>query len=408
MLYTVSPTERYSVARLGQPDRDIDQAVLNLALPNGTEMVHSDNTGLSSGSHNTLILADIPWVFKRAITENDITFYTKQGTRYGKLNIDTAFLLWNAVLNIVNFILAAAQPEVSDSRDLMTAIPYITLNALQFSFPQLLFLKRHSGTNPFFAEDDMPVTKLVQLYHDLQYGGRVTLKWIMESTERCIYRDVMGRWDWDHWRMLQDQKVDLDLASVDSFLVQRGFAAKVSRAYYFAGLDVKELVSQTPATSSLTTDFTVAGSAPSDHPNYHSRTMYGNPIREMVLHPEVSSYCRAHPNFNPFAISADPFNPIDASYDNTDALLGLPPAVPPPTPTSSINNPDPSAHCLAGYARSESAFTLASLPDSDSDIEMVDAESESGEAREVDAEEMTAWMQKLHLESHYSKDHSRK
>ncbi|KAJ7610037.1 hypothetical protein DFH06DRAFT_1346174 [Mycena polygramma] len=382
--------EHQTSACLGSHDRDIDRAVLDVALPDAAQMVDNDSDGLSFGPGSLLKADSVPWVFRQPITEDDISIYFKDGVRYGKVNTAKAFNLWEAIHDLTDFILAAAQPEVFDARALKPVLPQIVFNALHLQFPRLLYLKRHSGMNPLLAEEDIPVTELVKLYYNLQFGGRLALKWILHATETCVYQDMLGRWDWDHWRVLKAMMTPPPLGSLRYFLENRGIAAKLSRNYYFAGRDPKEWAQQ--ATVDASTMISVAGAAPSGNPDHGSRSCHENTNREMVLHPEVSSYCRAHPTFNPFAIHTDPFNPIDASYDNTDAILGT---VPASTPIP-INNPDPSAHCLAGYARGEKAFSSASLPDGD--VEMTDVESE---AEEIDAEEMTVRMQKLQLGSHY-------
>ncbi|KAJ7290739.1 hypothetical protein C8J57DRAFT_1493451 [Mycena rebaudengoi] len=400
MFYSASTNDApFTICPLGSHDREIDQALIELAVPDGAEMADYDLNHRSYQGQAGQDFNDIPSVFRRPITTNDFIPYIKDGMRCARIYPVIATELWEALLLILEFILAAGQPTVGDMHKLRAVIPYINFNALQLSYPPILFLKRHSGDNPFYAEQDMSTSAVVQLYHDLQYCGRISLEWIMHASNRTVHRDVNKRWDWDHLRALSNPtKAGEPRGDLAWVLEKRGFVSMLGREYYFAGDMGKSVVENTDLEDIYRKRLVSAGSGyPGD--NRGSITHHDNLERAMILHPEFSSYCRAHPSFNPFATHTDLNNLVDASYDNTDALLGqaLPPA-PPPTP---INNPDPSAHCLSGYARAErpASFAPWTLPDGDSDIQMSDVEEESTGAVQMDDSRMALWMHNLHLNS---------
>ncbi|KAJ7171604.1 hypothetical protein C8R43DRAFT_944210 [Mycena crocata] len=354
---TLNLASKHSIPKMHGIDINVDNFLLTQVLPTIDIMAafdaSSDQKRLNNSSYANTILS-------RPLTTSDIIEYTsKEGFRVGELNRNVGAKLWNEIINISHFILAGAQHKTSKSiSDLGPIIPKDHLTSLQVPFPSIVLLRRHSGANPFFVNATMGAEEIATLYRRLQYVGKIALCWVDYTTNQCIYRDSFGRWKWTHYNQIQparknDTRIRRLLRAIG------GYTETATQGYFggdekFVGYDA---------------DFD------------YSPTGHGE-----------SAYCRAHPNYDPYVIVNNPMEYIDASFDNTDALLPVPPpSSPAPIPID--------AHTLAGYARCEPhpAFAPFPLPTVDEDVEMMDAADDQKGQKEVTDEEMAIWMSRIQL-----------
>ncbi|KAJ7756496.1 hypothetical protein DFH07DRAFT_773193 [Mycena maculata] len=392
-------------------DKTLDNFLLSQALPTKDIMAACDAVRKQSRSSRIL---QAPNIFDRPLRPADVTEYDHDGVHYAELNPNVAIKLWNGLLVTAHYILAAAQHTTARSiRELRSFVPVDHLTSLGVPFPTIVTLKRHSGVNPFFANKHLTLEDLGNLYDRLQYTGRIALFWIDFTANQSIHHDSFGRWGWDHYNSLQpNRKKD---TSLQRLLRAIGAYTSEARKAYFAG-DEKFHSYNTDFDYSTTGHGKLGAlqtlcSAPENPGNpkpIPTCTECGNPCRDMILHPGKSkysenswnrrltpttgesAYCRAHPTFDPYIPIMNPHQYIDASFDNTDALLPLAP------PSSPVD-----AHSLAGYSRRDQhhAFIPCDLPTIDEDVEMVDVSAVKNDGTtDISDADMAAWVARVKLD----------
>ncbi|KAJ7484565.1 hypothetical protein FB451DRAFT_1169607 [Mycena latifolia] len=404
-------TSKHSIPKLHSIDKQVDHILLSQVLPTTDIMAAYDATRDQSRFSKVLLA---PNIFDRPLRPSDVTEYIKDGVQCAELNRGVAAKLWDgtsstttwpqliinllAIMTMSQYVVCAAQYKSARSlRELRPIIPVDHLTSIGAPFPSIVLLQRHSGENPFFVNKDMSLDDIVSLHDRLQYIGKITLCWIDFTANQCIYRDSFRRWGWTHWESIQPmRKKDTSLRKL---LRAIGSYTNAATNAYFAGdrrlCGYEAEFDYSPnGHGKLGALQALCGAAPENPANpTPSCIQCGNPCRDMILHPGQSAYCRAHPTFDPYIPSTNLHEYIDASYDNTEALL------PPPPPASPVAGAV-DVHCLAGYARREQhhAFVPRDLPAETQDVEMVDVSATNNDGTtDVTDEEMAAWMARIRL-----------
>ncbi|KAJ7261699.1 hypothetical protein B0H12DRAFT_1231357 [Mycena haematopus] len=409
MLPILSPSDaKYTIPRLTDIDRILDNSILQFALPSDAQIRLFD---ISIQNHT---LRTMDWqacedtAFHRPLLSSDVKEYFHAGVRCGEMDGRVGASLWNSIEMVTNFILCAAQNPTVSLNELTTTIPNASLRAVRSSHPQIVTMKRHSGENGFFSRANIPFDEVIDLYYRLQYAGKIALSWINFTAEHCIFRDAFHKWDWGRWGTVAPPTTE-DNCALKTALLGVARAATKLKNDYFNAIDAGTNMLPRPESNAERSTIAAVSGTLRATPNMPQIWSYplANECRDMVLHPEYSFYCQAHPQFNPFAIAYDPYNPIDATYRNTERRLQVshaPHSIDYPlTPANSPASGSPvlAATCLAGYSRADQhpAFVPSQLPNTD--VEMSDSEASDTSSgfytMQITDEDMAGWMENLRL-----------